>query len=169
MILLLLLAQVAPQPQNPPPASPAPVSASAPTPAKVASPNAGHGTPPAKISILVDPAPACPPTPPGGREVVVCALSNQQQRLPLRDDRGIPDGPVPSNPELNGVGALAAEATPCAAHQGGCTVGFGPPIVPIVAALVGAVKSGLAKHPDKSNRVAIPLDDAPPPPSRIEP
>lgn len=95
--------------------------------------------------------------------------ANQEQRLPLPDERGPPDGPVASNPNLTGSGALAAEATPCAARQGGCTVGFGPPIVPIVAALVGAVKSGLAKHPDKSHRVAIPLDDAPPPPSRIEP
>jgi hypothetical protein len=121
-----------------------------------------------RISILVDPTPACPPPVQGSKDVVVCARPNQEQRLPLPDERGPPDGPVPVNPNMTGSGALAAEATPCAAHQGGCTVGFGPPIVPIVAALVGAVKSGLAKHPDKSNRVAIPLDDAPPP-SRIDP
>ena len=128
-----------------------------------------HGTPPARISILVDPTPACPPPVEGAKEVVVCARSNQQQRLPLRNERGDSDGPTPVNPELTGRGALAAEATPCGAHQGGCQVGFGPPIVPIMKALVGAVKGGLAKHPDKSNRVAIPLDDAPLPPSKIEP
>jgi len=129
----------------------------------------GHGTPPTRISILVDPTPACPPPVPGGKEVVVCARPDQEQRLPLPNERGPPDGPVASNPNLDGSGALAVAATPCAAHQGGCTVGFGPPIVPIVKALFGAVKSGLARHPDKSKRVAIPLDDAPPPPSRIEP
>jgi hypothetical protein len=150
MILFLLLAQVA-------------------TPAPATPPDPGRGAPPARISILVDPTPACPPPAQGSKDVVVCARPNQEQRLPLPDERGPPNGPVASNPELTGSGALAAEATPCAAHQGGCTVGFGPPIVPIVAALVGAVKSGLAKHPDKSHRVAIPLDDSPPPPSRIEP
>ncbi|MDH7974668.1 hypothetical protein QH494_20955 [Sphingomonas sp. AR_OL41] len=149
MMILLLLAQVA----TPPTAAPDP----------------GRGNPPPKLSILVDPSPACTPAPEGSKDVVVCAPTNQQQRLPLRDDRGPAEGPVPVNPELNGRGALNAEGTPCAARQGGCQVGFGPPIVPILAALVGAVKSGLAKHPDKSNRVAIPLDDAPPPPSKIEP
>ena len=150
-MILLLLAQVA---------TPAPAA----TP-----PDPGHGTPPARISILVDPTPACPPPVPGSKDVVVCARPNQEQRLPLPDERGPPDGPVASNPELTGRGALAAVATPCAALQGGCQVGFGPPIVPIVAALVGAVKSGLAKRPDKTGRVPIPLDDTPPPPSRIEP
>jgi hypothetical protein len=148
MIVLFILAQMA-------------------TPPTAAS-DPGHGTPPPQISILVDPSPACTPPPEGSKDVVVCAPSNQQQRLPLRDDRGPPEGPVPVNPGLNGRGALAAEGTPCAARQGGCQVGFGPPIVPILAALVGAVKSGLAKHPDKSKRVAIPLDDTPPP-SKIEP
>ncbi|MFA5966306.1 MAG: hypothetical protein WC804_20005 [Sphingomonas sp.] len=128
-----------------------------------------QAAPPPKISILVDPSPACAPPPEGSKDVVVCAPTNQQQRLPLRDDRGPSEGPVPVNPALSGNGALAAEGTPCAARQGGCPSYFGPPIVPIVAALVGAVKSGLAKHPDKTGRVAIPLDDAPPPPSKIEP
>lgn len=149
MMILLLLAQAATAP--------------------AAAPDPGRSTPPPRISILVDPSPACTPTPEGSKDVVVCAPTNQQQRLPLRDDRGPPEGPVPVNPGLTGSGALASEGTPCAAHQGGCQVGFGPPIVPILAAVVGAVKSGLAKHPDKSNRVAIPLDDTPPPPSKIEP
>jgi hypothetical protein len=149
IMLFLLLAQVATPPSG------------------VSAP--GQGAPPPQISILVDPSPACTPPPEGSKDVVVCAPTNQQQRLPLRDDRGPSEGPVPVNPELNGRGALAAEGTPCAARQGGCQVGFGPPIVPIVAALVGAVKSGLAKHPDKTGRVAIPLDDVPPPPSKIEP
>ncbi|CAN5624400.1 hypothetical protein BH10PSE14_BH10PSE14_21870 [soil metagenome] len=150
MIMLLLLAQVA----TPPPS---------------ATPDPSHGAPPAQISVLVDPSPACPPPAEGSKDVVVCAPTNQQQRLPLRDERGPSDGPIPVNPEISGSGALAAEGTPCAARQGGCPSYFGPPIVPIVAALVGAVKSGLAKHPDKTGRVAIPLDDVPPPPSKIEP
>ncbi|MDB5703131.1 MAG: hypothetical protein JWN66_247, partial [Sphingomonas bacterium] len=49
--------------------------------------------------------------------------------------------------------------TPCAAHQGGCTVGFGPPIVPLVMGAVDLAKGLFKKHPDKSNRVPIPLDD----------
>jgi hypothetical protein len=149
-VIFLLLAQIA----TPAPATPA---------------DPGHGAPPVRISILVDPTPACPPSVPGSKDVVVCARPNQEQRLPLPDERGPPDGPVASNPELTGSGALAAEATPCAARQGGCTVGFGPPIVPIIAAVAGVVKGALAKHPDKTGRVPIPLDDKPPPPTKIEP
>jgi hypothetical protein len=139
------------------------------TPASATPPDPGHGTPPARISILVDPTPVCPPPVPGSKDVVVCARRDQEQRLPLPDERGPPDGPVASNPELTGSGALAAVATPCGARQGGCTVGFGPPIVPIIAAVAGAVKGALAKHPDKTGRIPIPIENTPPPPSKIEP
>ena len=92
-------------------------------------------------------------------EVVVCGPSPQlSQRLPLPDDAP-PAGPVPSNPHLTGRAALAAEATPCAAIQKGCQVGFGRPIVAaIVGGLVGLVKDVTAARPDKSKRVPIPLD-----------
>jgi len=112
-----------------------------------------------RFSILVD----TPPCPSGkaSNEVVVCGREgeSQQPRLPLPDERGPPEGPAPSNPELSGSGALAAEGTPCAAHMGGCQVGFGPPVMPILAGAVRGVKSLLAKHPDKSQRVPIPLGD----------
>jgi len=116
-----------------------------------------------KFSILADPVPVCPKD---ANDVVVCARSNEEQRLPLPDDRGPPDGPVPSNPYVTGRGALAAEGTPCGASMGGCTVGFGPPIVPIAKAVVGAVRGALAKKLDKTGRVPIPLDDPTPPPGQ---
>jgi hypothetical protein len=66
---------------------------------------------------------------------------------------------VASNPELSAVRALDLEATPCAATQWGCQVGFGPPIMPIAKAAVGAVKSVFARKSDKTGRVPIILDD----------
>ena len=91
-------------------------------------------------------------------DIIVCSRGPDGQRLPLPDERAPPNG-AGANRERTGVGALALQSTPCAATQWGCTVGFGPPIMPIVAGAVSAVKSAFAKHPDKSNRVAIPLDD----------
>ncbi|CUS44225.1 hypothetical protein MGWOODY_Smn1682 [hydrothermal vent metagenome] len=92
---------------------------------------------------------------------MVCGDALPSQRLPLPGDAGS-DGAQPSNRELTGSGALAAAGTPCAVRQGGCQTGFGPPIVPMVAGAIGLVKDALRKRPDKSNRVAIPLDDLPP-------
>ncbi|QNQ08125.1 hypothetical protein [Sphingomonas alpina] len=97
-----------------------------------------------------------------GDDILVCADPLPSQRLPLPDEV-IPDGPRPSNPNRTGAGALAASATPCATRMGGCTVGFGPPIVPIVKGLVGLAEGALTKKPDKAGRVTIPLDDPPPP------
>ena len=94
-------------------------------------------------------------------DVVVCGDALPSQRLPLPGE-AMSDGPAPSNRELTGRGALAADGTPCAVRQGGCQTSFGPPIIPMVAGAVGLVKDALRKHPDKSNRVAIPLDDLPP-------
>lgn len=120
---------------------------------------------PEKFSVLVNAAPPCQRAPGSlttEGDIVVCAPSDQQQRLPLRDDRGVPDGPTPSNRDLSGAGALAAGAEPCAIH--GCTVGFGGPIV--AAALKGAVdlgKKAFAKKVDKTGRVPIDLGDPTPP------
>jgi hypothetical protein len=110
--------------------------------------------PPERFSILLQ---DCPRQTDAKGDVVVCADSPNAQRLPLPDER-VPSGPVVSNPNLTGIGALAAEGAPCAAVQRGCLVGFGPPIVPMVKGLVSAAKSAFAKKPDKSNRIPIPLD-----------
>ena len=122
-----------------------------------------HPEPGKPFSILADPVPDCPKD---ASDVVVCARSNQEQRLPLPDDRGPPDGPVPSNPYVTGTGALAAEGTPCGAAIKGCTVGFGPPVMPIAKAVVGAVKGAFSKKVDKTGRVPIPLEDPAPPPGQ---
>jgi hypothetical protein len=92
-------------------------------------------------------------------DVVVCGNNGvTSQRLPLPDER-IPNGPVASNPHLSARAALAAEAAPCAARQGGCQVGFGQPIVSaIVGGLVGLVQDATRAKPDKSKRVSIPID-----------
>lgn len=112
---------------------------------------------PERFSILVDP---CATQTKDGSEIIVCGKSaTSTPRLPMRDDRGPPDHPVASNPNLTGLRALELSTTPCAARQGGCQVGFGPPIAPIAKAAVGLIKSALAKKPDKRGRVPIVLDD----------
>ena len=64
-------------------------------------------TPPQSMSILVDPCASA--TDDNGRDVVVCGRPDAiSPRLPLRNDRGPPDHPVPSNPDGTGIGALAA-------------------------------------------------------------
>jgi hypothetical protein len=126
-----------------------------------------------------------------GDDIVVCGTPDSP-RLPLPDDRGPPDHPVPSNPDMTSIGALAAEATPCAATQWGCkssvNVGamatalvrlVGKVIDPdsccdqpgdatdpgkLIADTVGGVRKIFARKPDKSGRVPIDLD-APPPPT----
>lgn len=111
---------------------------------------------PERFSILVDP---CATQTRDGNEIVVCGgPAANSPRLPLPDERGPPDHAVASNPNLTAVRALELSETPCAARQGGCQVGFGPPIAPIAKAAVGLIKSALAKKPDKSGRVPIDLD-----------
>ena len=111
---------------------------------------------PERFSVLVDP---CATQTLDGNEIVVCGKSaTTTPRLPMRDDRGPPDHAVASNPNLTAVRALELSDTPCAARQGGCQVGFGPPIAPIAKAAVGLIKSALAKKPDKTGRVPIDLD-----------
>lgn len=144
MILLALL-QVA--------ATPAPVT------------RATSAAPAASFSILADPC-ARTSGKTVGNDVVVCGASANTQRLPLPDERGPPDHPVPSNPELSTTAALAAEGTPCAAQQKGCTVGIGGPVVmAAIKGLATAVSDGIAdakvrkaRKADTGKRVPIPLD-----------
>lgn len=118
--------------------------------------------PPERFSILL---PACPAA--QGRDVVVCGGDAAAQRLPLPDEI-VPEHGVASNPYRTGSGALAAEGTPCAALQGGCQVGFGPPIVPMIIAGVRGVGNALkdarearARRRDGDRRVPIDLSDTP--------
>lgn len=94
-------------------------------------------------------------------DVVVCGDALPSQRLPLPGE-AVSEGPVPVNRELTGRGALAAAGTPCAVRQGGCQTSFGPPIIPMIVGAAGLIKDAFRKHPDKSNRIPIPLDDPAP-------
>ncbi|NYT42668.1 hypothetical protein HZY97_17980 [Sphingomonas sp. R-74633] len=145
-------------------------------------------------SILNDPCPS-----PLGRkpeEILVCAKGAQPDpRLPLPDERGPPDRPMPSNPDVTGIGALNATVAPCATRSEGCTTGInilgggtflirgigkllnpdscceepGEATNPVklVTDTVGGIGRSFRKKPDKSNRVAIALDDLPPPEPRV--
>ena len=120
-----------------------------------------------------------PPTP---EEVVVCATVIPTQRLPLPAERGPPDRPTAVNPYLRPDVAMNAAAAPCATVQGGCQVGVDVGAVRLLGKLVdpnsccdepGQATNAMAlvrdvvgslkgtKKVDKSNRVAIPLDDPP--------
>jgi hypothetical protein len=125
---------------------------------------------PERWSILV-PTPEQPcvpsPSPDGKGDVIVCATGKPSPRLP--DPDSVPSsGPTPSNRNLTGTGALAAEATPCPISRS-CVVGFGPPIVPMIKGAVDLAKRAFARKPDKSGRVPIPLDDSDAPTGRLEP
>ncbi|MBB5711734.1 hypothetical protein [Sphingomonas xinjiangensis] len=152
-------------------------------------PRAGVETTPGgsqRWSILADPCAGRPLRP---DEVLVCGQrdGSQSARLPLPAERGPPDRPMPGNPDISGAGALALTNAPCATRSGGCTTGIdllgggtmlirgigklidpdsccetpgeGRDPVALVSDIGGAVKRNLAKKPDKSKRVAIPLDD----------
>lgn len=146
-------------------------------------------------SILNDPCPS-----PLGRkpeEILVCARGAQPDpRLPLPEERGPPDRPMPSNPDVTGIGALNASIAPCATRSEGCTTGInilgggtalirgiGKLIDPnscceepgeatnpvkLVGDAIGGVGRAFRKKPDKTGRVAIDLDSLPPPePARM--
>ena len=121
-------------------------------------------TPPERFSILVPVAsePCVRKAEEG--DIVVCADPVPSQTLPLPNE-AISPNPVASNPELSGSGAMKATASPCASLQGGCQVGFGPPIVPMIKGAVGLVKDALRRKPDRTGRVPIPLDDPAPAPA----
>lgn len=92
-------------------------------------------------------------------DVVVCAKDLPDQTIPYPDEY-VYDGPRPSNPEVTGAAAMAAEATPCAASQSGCQVGFGQPIVAAaVKGLVNLIQDAAAKKPDKRGRVPIDISE----------
>jgi len=95
-----------------------------------------------------------------GKDIVVCGNPLPSQTLPYPEEIP-PDGPVPSNPYRNGAGALAAESTPCPISRS-CVVGFGPPLMPMIKGAADLAKKAFAKKPDKTGRIAIPLDDTPP-------
>jgi len=125
-------------------------------------------------------------------EIVVCGQgAPPDPRLPLPGERGPPDRPMPSNPDVTGIGALNASVAPCATRSEGCTTGInilgmgtalirgvGKVIDPnscceepgestnpikLVGDAIGGVGRAFKKKPDKTGRVAIDLDNLPPP------
>lgn len=123
-------------------------------------PQASAADTPERFSILVPVANESCVRHVDGEDIVVCGNPLPSQTLPYPEEI-VPDGPVPSNPYKSGTGALAAESTPCPISRS-CVVGFGPPLVPIIKGAADLAKKAFAKKPDKTGRVAIPLDDTPP-------
>ena len=125
-----------------------------------------------RFSILAE---RCAPLLRDGREVVVCGDdASISQRLPLPAE-AVSENGKPSNPLVNGVGALAVEPTPCAARQAGCQVGFGPPVGLIAGAAIKGIGDAIkdrkwakARARDGARRQLIDLDAAAPA-GRIEP
>ncbi|KTF70081.1 hypothetical protein ACNFJ7_10235 [Sphingomonas sp. HT-1] len=137
-------------------------------------------------SVLADPC-ASAQDGTSSNSIVVCGKGVNAPRLPLPDERGPPDRPMPSNPERTGIAALNATVEPCAARMEGCTVGvdlFGGTTAAVRLVgklfdpdscceepgesrnffkLVGDAGKGIGrafrKKPDKSNRVPIDLSD----------
>lgn len=127
-------------------------------------PPAAPGT--QRFSILAD-----EPCPASGdnKEIIVCGRRPADDRVTRMGDE-VPDGPVPSNPDMTGIGALRAATPPCAALQGGCQVGvnlLAPALLLANEARIGISKL-VDKHRDKSNRVPIALD-GPGPAGHLEP
>ncbi|WP_174298054.1 hypothetical protein [Sphingomonas bacterium] len=116
-----------------------------------------------KFSILTDP---CANASNDGGDVVVCGRPETlAPRLPLARFRGVPDHAVPSNPDLSARVALDGPGigTECGAYGEGCPIGGGGYAMPaLVNGAAGLVKKAFAKHPDKTGRVAISMDDDPP-------
>lgn len=113
--------------------------------------------PPQSFSILQT---ACPPA--QGNDVVVCANGTSSQKLPLPDEAE----PSPNyvKPDSGDYRDNRGGGGSCATRMGGCQVGFGPPIVPMVAAAVKGVKNALkdrregqARRRDGDRRVPIAL------------
>lgn len=173
MLLAALLMGLVPQEQVAAPASTATVAAPQ---------QAADGS--QRWSVLADP---CAATQAGANQIMVCGKGGDAPRLPLPEERGPPDRPMPSNPERTGIGALNVVETPCAARVGGCQVGvdiFGGATTLVRGVgklidpgscceepgesrnffkLVGDAGKGVGrafkKKPDKSNRVPIDLSD----------
>lgn len=136
----------------------------------LASPQATPPAAPDRFSIL---AQNCPKS--GSDEVVVCAPVDGQ-RLPLPEERG-PKGDPRAGLDNAGNGACVTSSC----EVGVNLIGAGVAAVRLVGklidpdsccepgqatdpvALAGDVGRAFRKKPDKSNRVAIPLDDPSPP------
>ena len=131
----------------------------------------------------------------GPDDIVVCGKPLPSQALPYPNEV-VPKGPVPSNPDLRGTGALALENSPCASVSGGCQAGIdffggGTQVVRLIqkivapdsccerpgeasniGMLIGDAAKGVGKafkkKPDTSKRVPIALD-APPPKGTLLP
>lgn len=140
---------------------------------------------PVRHSILL-PVAAQPCARPATGEIVVCADPLPAQDVPLPAE-AISSRAVPVNRDMTGMGALDAEASPCATRVGGCATGMdilgaGTALVRGVqklvapgsccerdgestspAMLVGDVVGGIGRagkrKPDRTRRVAIDLDD----------
>ncbi len=126
-----------------------------------------------------------------GADIVVCGKGVPPLRLPLPEERGPPDRPMPGNPNVDGKGALAMTIDPCATRSEGCSTGINllgigtllvraagkvvdpdscceepgeaTNVVLLGRDVVRAVKRGARGKVDKSNRVPITFDDLPPP------
>lgn len=122
-------------------------------------------------------------------DIVVCGKPIPSQKLPYPNEVVL-DKPQPANPYLRGTSALALEASPCASVSGGCQTGLdffggGTQVVRLIQKIVApssccerpgeasdigllasdvvhGVGKAFRKKPDKSGRIAIALDDAPP-------
>lgn len=127
--------------------------------------------PPPRFSILAQP---CAAARRDGKDVVVCATDPAStDRLPLPDDAPPARGYV--KPDSRDYRDNKGAGGSCAASMSGCQVGFGPPIVPMVAAAVNGLKNAAkdrreaaARRRDGDRRVPIALD-APGSPGRLEP
>ncbi len=147
--------------------------------------------PPERISILVDPC-ATQRRFAQDDELLVCGTGVRDPRLPQTADLGPPDRPLPSNPDADGRGAIAASVSPCATLSQGCTGGvdiFGGGVFAVraigklidpdscceepgeyrdIGMLIGDIVRGVKGGPSKAERakrIAIPLDPAVPLPA----
>lgn len=124
---------------------------------------------PQRFSILAQP---CAPLTRDGKEVVVCGTNPAvSQRLPLPDQAEPTPGYVKPDSQdyRNNKGGNGA----CVIR--GCQVGFGPPIMPMIAAAATAIDNArkgsrwaAARKRDGTRRVPITLDGDGPK-GRIEP
>ena len=99
--------------------------------------------PPERFSILLSDCEKAATA--SGHDVVVCGNDRVSgQRLPLPDDA--PPTPGYVKPDSGDYRDNRGGGGSCAAQMGGCQVGFGPPIMPMVAAGVQGIKNTLANN-----------------------
>ena len=114
---------------------------------------------PQRFSILAQP---CAPVTRDGRDVVVCGNDPAvSQRLPLPAEAEPTPGYV--KPDSGDYRDNKGGNGACVVR--GCQVGFGPPIMPVIAAAARAIgnarqdaREKRARARDGTRRVAIPLD-----------